>query len=121
MKNKKLLAALMALLLPIAVMAQTAFKGQLRISNERWSVYADRIVGTTAMRVADFANAGVNYARNHKKNPTADYSIEVHNGVNVYPVHVIGPASDLASSYDGVATILFPASFPPVTSTSISL
>ncbi|MCI6080632.1 MAG: leucine-rich repeat protein [Prevotella sp.] len=75
------------------------------ISNERWSVYADRIVGTTAMRVADFANAGVNYARNHKKNPTADYSIEVHNGVNVYPVHVIGPASDLASSYDGVATI----------------
>ena len=75
------------------------------ISNERWSVYADRIVGTTAMRVADFANAGVNYARNHQKNPTADYSIEVHNGVNVYPVHVIGPASDLGSSYDGIATI----------------
>ena len=75
------------------------------INNARWRVYADRIVGTTAMRVADFANAGVNYARNHQKNPTADYSIEVHNGVNVYPVHVIGPTSDLGSSYDGIATI----------------
>lgn len=74
-------------------------------SDARWSVYADRIVGTTAMRVADFANSGVNYARNHQKNPTADYSIEVHNGVNVYPVHVIGPTSDLGSSYDGIATI----------------
>ena len=41
MKNKKLLAALMALLLPIAVMAQTAFKGQLRISNERISVQGE--------------------------------------------------------------------------------
>ena len=75
------------------------------INNARWRVYANRIVGTTAMRVADFANAGVNYARNHQKNPTADYSIEVHNGVNVYPVHVIGPTSDLGSSYDGIATI----------------
>lgn len=74
-------------------------------SDARWSVYADRIVGTTAMRVADFANSGVNYARNHQKNPTADYAIEVHNGVNVYPVHVIGPTSDLGSSYDGIATI----------------
>ncbi|MCI6104977.1 MAG: leucine-rich repeat domain-containing protein [Bacteroidales bacterium] len=74
-------------------------------SDARWSAYADRIVGTTAMRVADFANSGVNYARNHRKNPTADYSIEVHNGVNVYPVHVIGPTSDLGSSYDGIATI----------------
>ena len=41
MENKKLLAALMALLLPIAVMAQTAFKGQLRISNERISVQGE--------------------------------------------------------------------------------
>ena len=41
MKNKKLLAALVALMIPVVSMAQTAFKGQLRISNERISVQGE--------------------------------------------------------------------------------
>ena len=41
MKNKQLLAALVALMIPVVSMAQTAFKGQLRISNERISVQGE--------------------------------------------------------------------------------
>ena len=76
------------------------------VNDSRWSPYKDIIVPTTSMRVAEFEVSGVAYNRNHQKNGSGDPVTQTGSGgKTVYQMHVVGAASDLSSSYNGLAIL----------------
>ena len=76
------------------------------VNDSRWGRYKDIIVPTTSMRVAEFEVSGVAYNRNHQKNGSGDPVTQTGSGgKTVYQMHVVGAASDLSSSYNGLAIL----------------
>ena len=76
------------------------------VNDSHWGQYKDRIVPTTSMRVAEFEVSGVAYNRNHQKNGSGDPVTRTGTGgKTVYEMHVVGAASDLSSSYSGLAIL----------------
>ena len=70
-----------------------------------WQGVKDRIVSTPKMREAEFAEYGMQYARDNNEDAKGSYKTTTSNNGNttVYKVHVIGPDADYIKNHDGIA------------------